>query len=33
MTEKCPHCNKAVNAGNFTRWHVDNCKDAYKFSK
>ena len=22
----CPHCGKTANAGNFTRWHGDNCK-------
>jgi hypothetical protein len=22
----CPHCNKITNAGNYTRWHGDNCK-------
>jgi hypothetical protein len=22
----CPHCNRASNAGNASRWHFDNCK-------
>lgn len=22
----CPHCNKSVGKGLFTRWHGDNCK-------
>ena len=22
----CPHCDLVVNAGNYTRWHGDNCK-------
>ena len=22
----CPHCNKTTNAGNYTRWHGDACK-------
>ena len=22
----CAHCNRAIGAGNFTRWHGDNCK-------
>jgi hypothetical protein len=25
-TIKCPHCNREISAGNFTRWHNDNCK-------
>ena len=25
-TKTCPHCNKEINAGNYTRWHGDNCK-------
>ena len=23
----CPHCNKSVTAGNYARWHGDNCKE------
>ena len=22
----CPHCGKESNAGNYSRWHGDNCK-------
>ena len=22
----CPHCGKTMKAGNYTRWHGDNCK-------
>lgn len=22
----CHHCGKSITLGNFTRWHVDNCK-------
>jgi hypothetical protein len=22
----CPHCNKVADAGNYNRWHGDNCK-------
>ncbi len=26
-TEVCFHCNKEIAAGNFQRWHGDNCKN------
>jgi len=22
----CPHCNKSISLGNYSRWHGDNCK-------
>ena len=22
----CEHCNKEMNAGNYSRWHGDKCK-------
>lgn len=25
-TIKCEYCGKEINAGNYTRWHGDNCK-------
>ena len=25
-TQKCPHCGKEANAGNFKRWHGEYCK-------
>lgn len=27
ITFLCEHCNKEIAAGNFTRWHGDNCKE------
>lgn len=26
IKKSCPHCNKSIGAGLFTRWHGDNCK-------
>jgi hypothetical protein len=23
----CPHCNREIAAGNFSRWHGDNCRE------
>lgn len=28
MKKTCPHCNKIVDASNYSRWHGDMCKHA-----
>lgn len=26
VTKTCPHCNKTMNLGSYSRWHGNNCK-------